>query len=150
VTRTRDGNAALVDGVVSGPDEGERLARSERELRVKLARPEASLFEFHVETGYEGPGAHLHREHVDAFYVLEGELEFTLDGETVRAGPGTLVAATPGVVHSFRNAGGTEARFLNLHTPGGFEAYLRALDELARRGEEPDRAFHERHDVFDV
>ena len=41
-------------------------------------------------------------------------------------------------------------RLLNLHTPGGFVEYRNELRELRAQGVEPDRAFFERHDVFDV
>src|SRR3954470_23272273 len=109
----------------------EELRGEDRVLRVKAARPELSLFEFEVGPGYEGPGTHLHKAHADSFYVLEGELEFTLDGETLRAGPGELVGAGRGVVHGFTSVGPGRARFLNVHAPGGFEEYLRELDRLA-------------------
>ncbi len=46
--------------------------------------------------------------------------------------------------------GGEPARVLNLHTPGGFAQYRRELGELRAQGIEPDTAFFERHDVFDV
>ena len=46
--------------------------------------------------------------------------------------------------------GDVPARVLNLHTPGGFARYRRELRELRAQGIEPDRAFFERHDVFDV
>ena len=39
---------------------------------------------------------HFHERHTDAFYVLEGKLEFTLGRETHPAGPGTAVVAPPG------------------------------------------------------
>jgi hypothetical protein len=39
---------------------------------------------------------------------------------------------------------------LNVHTPGGFVQYRRELRELRSQGIEPDVAFFERHDVFDV
>ena len=38
---------------------------------------------------------------------------------------------------------------LNLHTPGGF-ALPPELRDLRAQGIEPDVAFFERHDVFDV
>jgi quercetin dioxygenase-like cupin family protein len=43
-----------------------------------------------------GPLAHIHRNEAETFYVLEGEIEFQIDGRTVRAGAGTLVAAPRG------------------------------------------------------
>ena len=58
--------------------------------------------------------------------MLEGEAEFTVDGETFRAGPGSYVAAPIGVEHGFRNAGDGELRLLNVHAPNtGFAQRLR-------------------------
>ena len=90
------------------------------------------------------------RLHSDSFYVLEGELEFRVGEETVHATAGAYVLAPPGVPHGFRNTGTLPARALNLHTPGGFARYWRELTELRAAGTEPDDAFFERHDVYDV
>jgi quercetin dioxygenase-like cupin family protein len=75
----------------------------------------------------ESAPQHTHRDHVDSFYVLEDEAEFTLGGEVVRAGAGTWVAAPIGIVHGFRNAGDGELRILNIHAPNtGSAGRLRA------------------------
>ena len=107
-----------MDGIVSRPGDGEFLEGEERALRVKLSRDELD--------------------------VLEGELEFTIDGNTIVASVGTFVAAPPGVVHSFANASGKPARFLNVHAPDlGFVELQRARD----RGEDPNP---EQFDVWNV
>jgi quercetin dioxygenase-like cupin family protein len=109
--------------VLLGPGEGERL--NER-IVVKIERPEISVNEVTVRSTFEGAGPHFHKEHVDAFYVLEGELEIINGTETLRAGPGTSVAVPPGIVHGFRVPGPAGARYLNIHAPdSGFIEYLR-------------------------
>lgn len=109
--------------VLLRPGEGERL--NER-IVVKIELPELSVNEVNVGPDFEGPGPHFHKEHVDAFYVLEGELEFINGTETLRAGPGTTVAVPPGIVHGFTNPGPGGARYLNIHAPdAGFIEYLR-------------------------
>jgi quercetin dioxygenase-like cupin family protein len=132
--------SAPMNAVVSGPGEGERL---DAEHLIKLALPELDVLEFTIDAEYEGPGPHFHEQHVDAFFVLEGELVFEAGEDTVRALPGTSVCVPPGVVHSFTTAEGKGARFLNVHAPGGFSRYLRA----AIAGEEPDPADFDIHDV---
>jgi quercetin dioxygenase-like cupin family protein len=91
----------------------------------KLERPELLVSELD-RIPKAGVAPHVHREHADAFYVLEGEVEFLLGDEMVRAGPGTFVAAPPGIAHTFGNPGPDGARLLNMHSPdGGFLDFLR-------------------------
>jgi mannose-6-phosphate isomerase-like protein (cupin superfamily) len=116
---------------------------------IKADRPELSLLEVTFDPG-SGVDPHFHKGHSDSFYVLEGELEFSVGDEVVHATAGAYVLAPPNVVHHFRNESNKPARVLNLHTPGGFVEYRRQLRELRAQGVEPDRAFFEQHDIFDV
>jgi quercetin dioxygenase-like cupin family protein len=125
--------------IALGPGEGERIRNS----TIKADRPELALFEFEIPPG-GGADLHFHREHSDSFLVLEGELEFRVGEETIRATPGTCVH------HGFRNVSERPARALNLHTPGGFARYWRELNEIRAAGDEPPDGFFERHDVYDV
>ncbi len=106
------------------------------------------MSEYVLEPGTEPGDPHYHANHSDAFYVLEGELEFQIDGRPVRASAGTLVVAPRGAVHAFPIAIDGTARFLNIHAPGGFERYLRALGEMRARGESPDAEFQLAHDQY--
>ena len=81
--------------------------------------------------GEEGPGPHIHKEHLDAFFILTGELNFGLgpEVERVTARPGTFVLAPPDVIHTFRNDGPADATWLNFHAPSkGFASFLRDPD----------------------
>ena len=116
-----------MEGVRSGPGEGERFENDIRVALIKCALPGLTTIEFTVETDRDfGPEPHVHHDHTDSFYVLEGEVLFTVGDETFRGGPGTFVAAPPGVRHGFKvppNEG--RVRFLNVHAPGGFEQEMR-------------------------
>jgi quercetin dioxygenase-like cupin family protein len=126
---------------------GEVLTRRGRRAEVKVSRDELVLFEFEMAPDTDGAGPHFHRQHVDSFYVLDGELEITVAGETIRARSGELVHAPPEVVHSFKNASSEPVRFLNLHTPGmRFDEYIRRMDA----GEEVDLAQYDIYDVDEV
>jgi quercetin dioxygenase-like cupin family protein len=112
-----------VEPIVSTPDDGERFERDNRTLTIRIDLPGLSVVEIEFDETFEVP-PHDHDDHVDAFYVLEGEVEFTAGDETVRAGPGTLVAAPPGARHGFRTSG--RARLLNFHAPdAGFSDSIR-------------------------
>jgi quercetin dioxygenase-like cupin family protein len=110
--------------------EGETITeRPERTIRILGDREELALTWFRYEPGEEGPDPHVHRKHTDAFYVLDGELELGLGPEVRRliATAGTLAAAPPNVVHTFRNASDASVVFLNIHAPSvGFGEMLRA------------------------
>jgi mannose-6-phosphate isomerase-like protein (cupin superfamily) len=82
--------------------------------------------------------------------VLEGELEFQIDGRAIRAKAGMYVVAPRGAVHAFPIAIGSRARFLNIHAPGGFEHYMRELVAMRARGEKPGAEFLKSHDIYDV
>ena len=116
-----------------------------------IVRPERAIeAEYALEPGSEPGMPHYHARHSDTFYVLEGQLEFVIDGKTVRAMAGTVLAAPRGAIHAFPVAIGGRARFLNLHTPGGFERYIRELTAMRARGETPTDEFFRSHDQYNV
>jgi mannose-6-phosphate isomerase-like protein (cupin superfamily) len=113
--------------IICGPGEGERLESEDRVYLVKVARPELSLIEYDTGPTYTGASPHFHERHTDAFFLLEGELEFTLGRERHLGRAGTAVVVPPGNVHAFTSHGSGRARFLNIHAPdSGFADFLRA------------------------
>lgn len=114
------------EGIALGPGEGERLTRGDRYHRILAELPPIEVIEVRFGPEFEGVEPHAHDDHVDSFYVLEGEAEFTVGDATFRAPPGSWVAAPIGVRHGFRNAGDGELRMLNIHAPNvGFAGRLR-------------------------
>lgn len=69
-----------------------------------------------------GPPYHMHSREDEMFLVLEGEIEFTVDGQKIMAGPGDRVWAPRNVPHTFRTL--TKARFENVVTGSNFEQFL--------------------------
>jgi mannose-6-phosphate isomerase-like protein (cupin superfamily) len=100
-----------------GPGQGESVPGEHRDFVVKAEREQFEVIEFACEPEFGPVDPHVHPDKFDSFYILEGELEFTIGDDTVRAGPGSFVAAPPGVRHGFRNPGPGRARFLNVHAP---------------------------------
>src|SRR3954447_13104900 len=121
----------MADGIVHRPGEGEALRKpgGGRGAVVKSGLTDVTVLEFTIEGPFDGPDPHVHDDQTDSFYVLEGELEFYVEGTWLRAGPGTFVAAPRGVEHAFRKREPGTARFLNVHAPGGFEHDLRQESE---------------------
>jgi quercetin dioxygenase-like cupin family protein len=118
-----------VQPLLLDPAEGETTTdRPERTIRILCDFDQLIVSWFRYDPGEEGPEAHVHRKHSDAFYVLGGEVDFGLGPDVTRltGGPGTFVAAPPNVVHTFRNSSDETATFLNIHAPSmGFGDVLR-------------------------
>jgi quercetin dioxygenase-like cupin family protein len=115
--------------MVLAVEQGPALSdRPERTVRALCEHPLLDATWSRYEAGEPGPDPHVHHEHVDAFYVVEGELQFRVgpDVEPVRAPAGTFVLVPPDVVHAFDNVSDARVRWLNFHAPStGFVAYLR-------------------------
>ena len=108
-------------------DRAARWRRALRTISILGDEPRFSALEivFH-ESFHVDP--HEHDDHADSFFVLDGEVEFTVGDEAVRAGPGTWLSAPPGARHGFRNGGSGRTRVLNVHAPdAGFADWIRGL-----------------------
>jgi quercetin dioxygenase-like cupin family protein len=122
---------------VVGIRDGERIAGA-GELGVTLLADldEIGIAEVRSQPGGVAPPSHVHREHAEAFYILEGELTFRLeDGEHV-VGPDTWVFVPPEIVHTFAVTGDGRARFLDVHAPSkGFGDFARGLQAARSEAE---------------
>ena len=115
----------------SGPGEGAVNDAGGNRLTVKI-HPDAGAHDFSLFESVVPPGGrvlpHRHHEFEEAFYVLEGSLEFLLGEEWRGGGRGTAVHVPRNTVHAFRNASGEPARVLVVHTPA---LAIRMIEELA-------------------
>jgi quercetin dioxygenase-like cupin family protein len=127
--------------VLLAVDDGEAVSDgAERTVRIVFEHELIDVTWSRYEHGENGPDPHVHHEHTDSFYVVEGELEFGVgpDVEKVRAPAGTFVLVPPNVVHTFRNVSGATAKYLNFHAPStGFAAYLRGEDSAFDNSDPP-------------
>jgi quercetin dioxygenase-like cupin family protein len=125
---TRDPGLVLVRR--TGGIDGDNVTnRPERRATVLVEEDELTISEFHYGAGERGAPRHIHREHADAFLVLEGEFTFHLrDGSHVFPA-GTLAVFPPGVVHGFDSESEGFTRAFNFHVPSfGFADYMRGLN----------------------
>lgn len=68
-----------------------------------------------------GPPPHVHSREEEGFYVLAGEITFTIDGQRQVATAGTFANLPVGVPHSFKNESDRPARMLISVAPAGLE-----------------------------
>jgi quercetin dioxygenase-like cupin family protein len=122
-----DGGRPFADAVFTDPGSAETLEHENSRHHILCDLPQLTAIDMTFEPEFEGVDPHSHADHADAFYVLDGQVEFRVGDEPRVAGPGTFVAAPPGAVHGFAGAGAQPIRLLNLHAPpGGFVDRLRA------------------------
>ena len=73
---------------------------------------------------------HVHDRADETFFVLDGELRVLVGKDDYTAGPGTVAALPRRLGHAYVVTSAT-ARFLTLHTPGGFERFAAEVGEPA-------------------
>jgi quercetin dioxygenase-like cupin family protein len=88
-----------------------------------------SLMERVLPPGGRPPPRHVHPDCIEAFYLLQGTLDFWLDDDRVSVSDGGFVLVPGGVAHSFVNSSQVASRVLILHSPA-LDGYFRGLHEL--------------------
>ena len=68
-----------------------------------------------------GPPPHVHSREEEGFYVLEGEITFTVEEKRLVASAGMFANMPVGTLHSFKNEGKQPARMLISVAPAGLE-----------------------------
>lgn len=86
-----------------------------------------------------GPPPHVHRREDESFFVLEGEITFTLDGRKVVAKAGSFLQAPRNLPHAFKNESSTPARMLILTAPAGFEKFMAEFAQPVPSFDSPPR-----------
>lgn len=126
-------------GYVLRPDEGEGWWFAGAWVAVKAAGAaegcSPSVLEQVVPPVYSTP-VHVHRHEDEAWYVIEGELEFDCGGTVLTARPGDFVFAPRAVPHVLLNRLSVPARMLII-TPPGFGRFVQAAGERVAPGVGP-------------
>jgi len=68
-----------------------------------------------------GPPPHVHSREEEGFYILEGEITFTVNGEKIVALAGMFANVPVGTPHSFKNESDRPAKMLISVAPAGLE-----------------------------
>lgn len=137
---------------VLGAGEGKALSARGSTMFFKATRASTngafSFMERTLPLGGRRPPPHIHTQCEEAFYVLEGEIEFFLAGDAVIGTPGSFVLVPGGVSHTFGNRAAAPSRLLIIHAPA-MDVYFEELQALWS-GEVPpsvedERALMKRH-----
>lgn len=107
-----------------------------------------SFMERTLPPGGRKPPPHIHTDCEEAFYVLDGEIEFVLGADSVIGRPGSFVHVPGGVSHTFGNVATAPSRLLIIHAPA-MDAYFEELQALwsgaAPPSAQEERALMKRH-----
>lgn len=128
--------------------------RTEAQVKIEFAENRSFMvFEASPPPGVPGPPQHVHRQYDEAWYVIDGEVEFDLGSETYQCPAGSVVFAPRGRAHCFRNRGPGDARMLVMATAAVLPL-VEALGQLTRGSGPPDMAalatLLAQHQTYDV
>jgi mannose-6-phosphate isomerase-like protein (cupin superfamily) len=84
------------------------------------------------------PPAHRHIGNEEAYFVLEGTVEFRVADEVFPGTNGTFVLVPAGETHTFGNTSDEPARLLVIHAPA-LDGYFADLEQLWASPQAPDR-----------
>jgi quercetin dioxygenase-like cupin family protein len=131
----RDGAGAKVARPL-GTDDGEGFGLGPLSIVVKedgsRTRQTLAVAEFRGK-GFRIP-PHVHTEHDETIYVLEGELGVRLGDETFTAPAGTSFTIPIDVPHSLWNESEVRVRFLNTIVPARYLDYFHEMALVAKDG----------------
>lgn len=121
-------------GLLVGPEDGDALGNPIGGRMVVKVRDEhtAGSFSVHDNTipaGSPGPRPHIHRDHEETFYVLEGELTVRVGPRALTAPAGSFVVVPRGVVHQPSNPGTEPTRVLLIFSPAGMDHFFEEAAE---------------------
>jgi quercetin dioxygenase-like cupin family protein len=71
------------------------------------------------------PPRHIHHREDETFYVIEGEMTFSIGDRTIKATPGTMIFAPRDIAHSF-TIDSEQVRILVQVAPAGAEGFFKA------------------------
>ena len=71
------------------------------------------------------PPRHIHHREDETFYVVEGEMTFSVGDQTIKATAGTMVFAPRDIAHSF-TIDSEQVRMLVMVAPAGAEGFFKA------------------------
>ncbi|MER7934549.1 MULTISPECIES: cupin domain-containing protein [unclassified Streptomyces] len=99
---------------------------------------EFGFFEHHMAPEASGASPHIHKQSTEMFYVVKGEIEFTIGDRKVVGEPGAFAYVPKGEPHGFTNRGTEDATLLIMFYPiYNREDYFRGLGRLTANGRNP-------------
>jgi mannose-6-phosphate isomerase-like protein (cupin superfamily) len=122
---------------VLGPNEGESYVVGPFRIVARVLQNQSGgLFElFDLSLGTATIDYHVHHKMDETICVVEGQIEFNVQGQTFQRPAGSVAFVPRGIHHGFSNLGPAPARVLITFTPPtGQHDYFRQLERLFAGG----------------
>ncbi len=82
-----------------------------------------------------GPGPHAHKDIQEMFYVVDGSIDFKMEGGSYTANKGSFVnIPLGGAVHAFKNTSGNVAHLLCTVVPAGLDSFFKEIGKPVEPG----------------
>ena len=121
----------MTAGVTTG-EQFETVRYPDDEIRLRVSDGGNVQVVEYLSTDREGPAPHSHLWH-EVEFVIEGEVEFYVNGQWTRGGPGTVQMLPAGASHAVRVPAGT-ARLLYITIGPPYAGMARELSALYATG----------------
>jgi mannose-6-phosphate isomerase-like protein (cupin superfamily) len=124
---------SLPQSFVLSQTEGEKFVAGPFTITARATGPQTNgLFElYELGLGTATIDYHVHMHMDETLVVLEGEIEFNVNGTKFLRKAGSVAFVPRGVHHGFSNLGPAHARVMILFTPSGNQhEYFRELQKL--------------------
>jgi mannose-6-phosphate isomerase-like protein (cupin superfamily) len=129
------------------PPDGGKAFWFAGELYTAKAGSEDTSWSFTLLEALSPPGGgtlpHIHHREDKTFYVLEGELEFMVEGSPIKVGAGSCLYVRKGTLHTYSNVGTQPARYLGVLAPAGIERFFEEVSVPAMDRTSPPPFEHE-------
>lgn len=130
---TADTNISTIDN-----EQGQSLSIAGNNYRILVSGKQTggnyAVIDMLVPPG-GGPGPHAHKDMQEMFYVVEGEVEFKMEGAKYNAKKGSLVNIPfGGQVHGFKNKSNEMARLLCTVIPAGLDDFFLEIGKPVEAG----------------
>jgi mannose-6-phosphate isomerase-like protein (cupin superfamily) len=132
-----------------GPGHGKTARVFASDLEIKAGEEAGMSFGLFRSTFPPGAGMpflHLHRSHEEAFYLIQGQVEFVLGEEELEMRAGGAVLVPPRTPHCFRNVGDGDVEWIAVTTSATAVTLIEEIGAVPRGDLDALAAVLERHD----
>jgi quercetin dioxygenase-like cupin family protein len=144
VSAKEDVMSSYGKAVVLGPGEGHEFTiGADRVLTKGMTEHDGdgfSVVEYHGAANNPGPPPHVHRTSEECWFILDGQVDFTVEGQVVRGQAGSFFLVPRGIAHTFQVVGSTPARWIGIFSPARYVGLIEELGQLIPLDGPPDLA----------